>query len=227
MTLILAIPAKDGVVFASDSQITLVTPGGLVKYTEQKIRQLNSHCLWSGAGNTGLIQRVEEGLKGLHKRDKPLINLGDTLTSVIIGAAYGYIQFMNPADPNRSNLLATEFVFAEWRNDSPRILHILANGTAEWIDRPFALGLGAPYAFALLQKYQGLKYDLGKASLLAYKILEESIATSAGGIGYPIDIWQIDSKGARKLAEEEISALSDAANRLRDKEISLFLGWET
>lgn len=223
MTLILAIPAKDGVVFASDSQITL----GQVRFMERKIRQLNSYCLWSGAGDTGLIQRVEEGLRGLHNRDEPLINLRDILISIITQMVYGYMQFMNPGDPHRFDLIASEFVFAGWWNDSPRILRIFATGVAEWIDRPFALGLGAPYAFALLQKYQGLEYDLGKASLLAYKILEESIATSAGGIGYPIDIWQIDSNGARKLAEEEISALADAAKDLRDKEISLLLGWET
>jgi ATP-dependent protease HslVU (ClpYQ) peptidase subunit len=41
MTLILAIPTKEGVVIASDGQVTY----GQIRWQEKKIKQLNEHCL--------------------------------------------------------------------------------------------------------------------------------------------------------------------------------------
>lgn len=56
MTLIVVIPAVDGLLMGSDTQITT----GMVRTTGPKIRQLNDHCIWSASGELALIQRVEE-----------------------------------------------------------------------------------------------------------------------------------------------------------------------
>jgi len=101
---------------------------------------------------------------------------------------------------------------------------LLSNGTTEWINKPFACGLGIPFAYALLQKYQGYEYDLQKATLLAYKVLEESVETGSWGLGYPIDIWHINNDGIKNLSEEELAALQDTSQGLREAEIKLFLG---
>jgi proteasome beta subunit len=205
MTLILAISAKDGVVIASDGQITY----GQVRWQERKIKQLNSYCLWGAAGESALIQRVEESIQQFIEREKTLAEIRDSLSEIVKQAITIMLQkdfrtqFIQPPNPEALlGLHPGDFVFVEWR-DSPKILHLLPNGTTEWFDKPFACGVGAPFAYALLQKYQGYQYDVERATLLAYKVLEESIETGSYGLGYPIDIWYINNDGIKNLSDED------------------------
>ena len=72
-----------------------------------------------------------------------------------------------------------DFLFVEYRQ-GPRVLHVLANGTAEWVDGRFtASGNGAPFAHALLTKYAGRSITCEHAKLLAYKVIEEAIEVGA------------------------------------------------
>ncbi|MEW6377813.1 MAG: hypothetical protein AB1502_18740 [Thermodesulfobacteriota bacterium] len=225
MTLILAIAAKDGIVIASDGQVTL----GQVRWQEKKIKQLNDRCLWSGSGELALIQRVDESIQQLPNKDQPLAIIRDSLSNIVKQAVTTLLQqdfrtqFLQPPNPELLlQLHPGDFMFVEWRGES-RILHLLSNGTNEWINRAFASGTGALFAYALLQKYQGHIYNLQKASLLAYKVLEESIEVGSWGLGYPIDIWQINTKVIKNLNEDEIAAFADASRALREAEIQSFL----
>ncbi len=80
------------------------------------------------------------------------------------------------------------------------------------------------FAYALLQKYQGLALNMDRASLLAYKVLEEAIAVGAYGLGPPIDIWQINNDGIKQLNDSEKAALEDASRALREAEVRLLIG---
>jgi hypothetical protein len=115
-----------------------------------------------------------------------------------------------------------DFVFVECR-DSPKILHITSYGTPEWIEHPFATGNGANFAYALLKKYHGAALDLDKASVLAFKVIEEAIDVGAYGLGPPIYVWHVRCDGIRELDEAAIAALDDAAKTLRDAEVQLLL----
>lgn len=230
MTLILAIPAKDGIVVASDTQVT----SGQVRWKERKIKQLNDRCFWSASGELALIQRVEETMQQLPNKNQPLSSIRDSfvrdsLSNVIKQAVTMLLQqdfrtqFMQPPNPDLLlQLHPADFMFVEWRG-GPKILHLLSNGTTEWINKYFASGSGALFAYALLQKYQNSLYDLQKTSLLAYKVLEESIEVGAWGLGSPIDICQINEQGIKCLGEDEIAALEDASRVLREAEIQIFL----
>ncbi|MDP2924430.1 MAG: hypothetical protein Q8O30_12065 [Candidatus Omnitrophota bacterium] len=229
MTLILSIPAKEGIVIASDSQVT----SGQVRWQEKKIKQLNEKCLWSASGELALIQRFEEFVQQLPNRNQPLNNIRDSLSEIVKKAVTILLQqdfrtqFLQAPGlpPNPEVLLQLhpgDFMFVEWRGN-PKILHLLANGTTEWINKPFASGSGGPFAYALLQKYQGYIYNLQKASLLAYKVLEESIEVGSWGLGPPIDIWQVSETGIKNLNEDEIAKLADASKVLREIEIQSFL----
>jgi 20S proteasome alpha/beta subunit len=226
MTLILAIPAKDGIVIGSDSQVTYND----VRWQEKKIKKLNEHCLWSAAGELALIQRVEESIDQLSDIMKqPLLIIRDTLSDIVMQSITTILQhdfrtrFIQPPNPELLlSLHPADFVFVEWL-DSPKILHLLANGTTEWISKPFACGSGASFAYALLQKYKDYDYDLQIATVLAYKVLEESIETGSWGLGYPIDIWQISNNGIHNLSDNELAALRDTTRGLRESEINLLL----
>lgn len=228
MTLILTIPAKEGIIIASDGQVTL----GEVRWQEKKIIKLNNNCLWSASGELALIQRVEESIKQFPNCDQPLNNIRDMLSNSIKQAVTILLQqdfrthFLQPPNPELLlKLHPGDFVFVEFR-DTPKILHILSNGTAEWINKPFASGSGALFSYALLQKYQSYVYDIQKACLLAFKVIEESIEVGSWGLGFPIDIWYIKKEGIKNLNNDEVAALADASRILREAEIHSFLGEE-
>ena len=225
MTLILVLPTRDGIVMASDGQVT----AGAIRATGQKIWRFNDRCLWAASGELALIQRVEERLKTLPP-DASLQQLRDQICHIVKHCVTELLQLdfrtgFLPQDPNvLLQLHPGDFVFAEFVSTAV-VLHIALNGTPEWIvGRPFAIGSGAMFAYALLQKYQGCNLDMDQASLLAYKVLEEAIAVGAYGLGPPIDIWHITSDGVKQLGEQERAALEDTARVLRQYEIELLTG---
>jgi proteasome beta subunit len=224
MTLILVLPTRDGIVMASDGQVT----AGMVRTTGQKILCLNERCLWAASGELALIQRVEERLRTLPPNDS-LQQLRDQICGIVKQCVTELLQLdfrtALPQDPNfLLQLHPGDFVFAEC-TPAPAVLHVLVNGTPEWIiNRPFASGSGDLFAYALLQKYQGLELDMEKGALLAYKVLEEAIAVGAYGLGPPIDIWKISNSGINKLSDSEKAALEDASRTLRQYEIELLMG---
>lgn len=157
MTLIIGIPAEDGVIFASDSQYT----SGPVRATGPKIFELNERALWGGSGEVALIQRVAEKLEGFPQKTEPLTVIRDALAGFVKEAVHSLLQldfrtqFVSQNPDALLGLHPGDFLFVE-HHDKPRLLHILAYGTPEWIDVQFAAtGNGDLFAHALLQKYAG------------------------------------------------------------------------
>jgi len=223
MTLVLAIPSEAGIVFASDGQLT----SGEVRASGQKLYRLNDRCAWSASGELALIQRVLE-IVGTLPVDQPLDQLRDRLAETIKQSVMSLLQldfrtqFFQGNPQALLSLHPGDFVFVECRQ-KPRILHITSYGTPEWIDRPFATGNGANFAYALLQKYHERELDIEQASLLAFKVIEEAIEVGAYGLGPPIALWHVTANGVWPLEEVKIAALQDAARQLRDSEIGLLL----
>ncbi|RLB04007.1 MAG: hypothetical protein DRG83_05815 [Deltaproteobacteria bacterium] len=224
MTLILVIPARDGIVMASDGQIT----SGMVRTTGEKIQLLNERCVWAASGELALIQRVEERI-GMLPPNEPLVNLRDQIAQIVKQSVTELLNldfrtpFFQKSPNDLLRLHPGDFVFAEF-SPNPGILHITVNGTPEWIkDRSFASGNGDLFAYALLQKYKGIDLDIERASVLAYKVIEEAIEVGAYGLGPPVHIWQLNENGVRQLNESQIARISDTANMLRQAEIELFM----
>jgi len=229
MTLIVGLRAKNGVILASDGQVT----DGYVRSTTTKVKQLNSCTLWSASGELALIQRVEEHIGALPDREQPLSNLRDSLAQAVRRAVEGLIlldfrtQFMGNRAADLLALHPGEFVFAEWRQTQAggkgRLLHIKANGTTEWIEeRPYAIGTGALFAYALLNKYEGVDLDRSMAELLALKVVGEAINVGSWGLGPPIDIWRVSANGVARLDDAQIADLKYAADALREEELDIF-----
>jgi len=226
MTLIVAIPAVDGVVLASDGQVTT----GLVRAPGKKIHRLGDAMAWAASGELALIQRVAERLGALPSI-RSLTHLRDDLGQVVKQCITELINLDFRAsffatDPDTLlKLHPADFVFAEFAQ-GPHILHITVDGVPEWIEGPFASGSGDLFAYALLRKYQGRDLKLSRARVLAYKVMEEAVSVDAYGLGPPIDVWEVTAQGVRNLAEEDIAALAEAAQGLRQREIQLLLDEE-
>ena len=222
MTLIVAIPASDGVVFGSDSQVTT----GEIRASSTKILKLNDNALWSASGELALIQRVEEGINALTNRNLPLMQIRDELGQIVKNAVQALVlldfrtQFA-PTDPNwLLGLHSGDFLFVERRDGKNSVLHVLINGTPEWVvDRCATTGNGAPFAHVLLHKYQSVPLGCDRATVLAYKVIEEAIQVGAYGLGPPIDIWKVTDKGVKNLSKGETAALEDTTRILRNREI--------
>lgn len=226
MTLILAIPTEQGIVFASDGQLT----SGEVRASGQKLHKLNDHCAWAASGELALIQRVHEAIAGV-STDQPLDQLRDHLANAIKQCVTSLLQLdfrTQFFQGNHQGLLALhpgDFVFVECRQGlGPRILHITSYGTPEWIDRPFATGNGAMFAYALLQKYRGVRLTMEQATLLAFKVIEEAIEVGAYGLGPPIEIWRVVKNSLEPLDDAVLAATKDTAAQIRDSEIQLLCG---
>lgn len=218
MTIILAIPTKDGLVIASDGQIT----SGIVRTSGKKIKKLNDCCLWSASGELALIQRVEENLAGFSTitQPQPLTTLRDNLSVKIRESVLAFLNLVG------GRPITGDFIFVEYSN-KPSILHVTLDGTPEWIvDRPFVSGIGDVFAYALLRKYQRLfpnLINMQKGTLLAFKIIEEVIDVVSVGVGPPIDIWQLRTNEIKNLNEAEITAVEDTSHGLRETELKMFL----
>jgi 20S proteasome alpha/beta subunit len=227
LTLIVALPAQDGVVFASDSQVTT----GFVRSSSTKIFKLNDRALWGGSGELAVIQRVAERIESQSNRSDRLVVLRDQLAQAIKDTIQQMLtldfrtQFVATDSDALLSLHPADFLFVEWQ-DEPRVLHVLSNGTAEWIDggRFSTTGNGNMFAHALLQKYEGMPLGMETAKLLAYKVISEVIAVQAYGLGPPIDIWEASKNGIMQASQEELAALADTANLLRKREVEMLLG---
>lgn len=223
MTLILAVPTSEGIVLASDGQIT----SGEVRAPGEKLFRLNKRCAWAGAGEIALIQRVSEAIRGISV-DQPLEGLRDQLANAVKQCVSTLLQldFRTPFFQGNPQALLSlhpgDFVFAECRS-KPVILHVTSYGTPEWIERPYATGSGALFAYALLQKYQGVGLSNDQVSVLAAKVIEEAIEVGAYGLGPPIHVWHITAEGISVLDEARLAALADAAKTLRDSEVRLLV----
>ncbi len=55
MTLVVVVPSKEGVIMASDCQVTI----GGAKTRSKKIGKLNDNCVWGAAGDVAFIQMAE------------------------------------------------------------------------------------------------------------------------------------------------------------------------
>lgn len=224
MTLIVCLPVKEGIVFASDGQIT----SGETRWVGTKVQLLGSAILWSGSGELALIQRVEERLTALPNPNQPLPAIRDSLALTVKESVEELLrldfrtQFFSANVDVLLRLHPGDFVFAQCANE-PRVLHITVNGTPEWVqNRPFATGSGDLFAYALLQKYDLTQLSLEAASLLAFKVVEEAIRVGAYGLGPPIDVWQMSTEGGvRHLDARELAGLEDASRAVREQETGI------
>lgn len=224
MTLIVTLPVKEGIVLASDSQLTM----GIVRATGSKIYRLNESCVWAASGELALIQRVEEELGSL-STNQPLQECR-TLIAQAVGQAVTNLlredfrtQFFSASSEELLDLHKGDFVFAEFTDTGPRVLHMVHHGTSEWVnDIPLASGSGDLFAYALLGKFDLTKVTLEMAKVLAIKVIEEAIHVGAYGLGSPIKMYEIVSGKADEIQETELARLSDTARTIREWECRFF-----
>ncbi len=199
-TTILGIVCKDGVVMASDKQITA---GNLViGKNYKKTITINDYLLISFTGMVSDAQRVpkllaaELKLKELRSKSRPTIKQASSLL-----ANMSYSGIRQPSMiPQQAGFLLGGFN----EDGSVELYSIEPAGSVVKVDDYDAnFGSGMPYVLGLLERQykEGLTIEEGVE--LAKEALKSSTQRDIGS-GYGIDIFTITKEGIKKVVDQEI-----------------------
>ena len=82
MTVVLAVRCANGIVLASDSQIT--DPGRGLSYPAQKLHALGNHAAWGGSGSRAVLYDIEQIFNDEADAVVEAKNLGHALQSRVL-----------------------------------------------------------------------------------------------------------------------------------------------
>lgn len=199
-TTILGIVCKDGVIMASDRQISA---GHLVvgkRYP--KTVQINDYLLISFTGMVSDAQRVpkilsaELKLKELKSKSRPTVKQASSLLSNI-----NYQGIRKPSMiPQQAGFLLGGFN----EDGSVELYTIEPSGSVVKVeDYDANFGSGMPYVLGFLERQYKKNISIKEGIELAKEALKSSTQRDMAS-GYGIDIFQITKEGIKKVVSQEI-----------------------
>jgi proteasome beta subunit len=84
-----------------------------------------------------------------------------------------------------------------------------------------AIGSGAPFAQlanALVAHFEVRQRPVEHGKLVAHRVMDIAISTSAYGIGAPIQMWQITGDQVSRMSDEELDAIRDSVGAWQEVE---------
>lgn len=233
MTLIVALECREGIVLASESQSTFTTQGQWTKTQgAPKLAVLAGSIIWGGSGFTGTIDRVHAEVErqagnivaGFAKGREPGAK---ELHKYVNG-----IQKQVAAEllPSAGDTYETGFLFAGYSKDGPYILECDRKGTRDWHhERHFqAIGSGdifAMHAWVSVAHHNIANLSLLQGEALAYRTIEDAVATAAFGLGGKVQMCVVTPDGkARALDKTELQAIDDAVRLWKQREVEVVAG---
>lgn len=199
-TTILGIVCKDGVVMASDRQITA---GHLVVGKNYlKTVKINDYLLISFTGMVSDAQRVpkflaaELKLKELRAKSRPTVKQAANLL-----ANMSYQGIRRPSMiPQQAG-----FLLGGFDEDGSAELYTIepAGSIVKVEDYDANFGSGMPYVLGLLERQYKKNLTIKEAIELAKESLKSSTQRDVGS-GYGIDVYTITKDGIKKVVEETI-----------------------
>jgi len=228
LTLALAICCRDGIVFAADSQSTLLTPGQYTKQDTEKLYVLGDRIAWAGAGTVGAIQRVEHVLTQ-HAGDivrafSQSHELGARRIHTRVSAVQREVAAEILGDPLEEGTSA--YLFGGYGVAGQFLLEIDSSGVRQWCERGHftAIGSGAIYAvhaYRSIEHYRLPSLSLVQAQAFAYRTVENAIATAALGLGGATRLVTVTPAGACILGDTDIKAVQDTVDIWKQREVEI------
>ncbi|MBW6442521.1 hypothetical protein K0A97_01915 [Patescibacteria group bacterium] len=200
-TTILGIICKDGVVMASDRQVTMgqsIVGGKRFR----KTHQINDYLVISYAGGASDAQRLEKllaaelKLKELRSKSRPSVRQAASLTASI---SYSNIRQLS-AIPS----IVGSLIGGVNEDGSTALYTISPDGTISEVDDYDAnFGSGMPFVLGLLERQYKKGMSIKEGVELALESLKSSTQRDTGS-GYGIDVYTITKDGVKKVVEQEI-----------------------
>jgi len=199
-TTILGIVCKDGVVMASDRQVTrghsLVSDKNF-----SKTNKINDYLTVAWAGQVSGAQRLskliaaELKLKELKSRSRPTIK-----QSANLAASISYSSIRQPSMiPNIVDTLVAGFN----EDGSIELYEVGPDGSILKIEDYNATGSGMPYVLGLLERQYKKDINVKEGIELAKEALKSSTQRDVYS-GYGIDVFTITKDGIKKVVEQTI-----------------------
>lgn len=202
-TSILGIVCTDGVVLASDRQ---VSAGNIVMSKDfQKIIQINDYLLTAITGSVSDAQflmrlvSAELRIKEIKNKRRPTVKESASLLSMIT-----YRSIRNPS--MIPSIVGTLVAGVDEDGKSKLYSVEPAGGISEVKDYDANFGSGMPYILGLLER--GYKNDMNvkQGVQLAIEALKSSTQRDTGS-GYGIDIYTFTKEGVKKVVSQEIQSV--------------------
>jgi proteasome beta subunit len=200
-TTILGIVCKDGVVMASDRQITAGS-SLVVGKNFQKTIKVNDYLLMSFTGSVSDAQRIlkvlpaELKLKELRTGSRPSVKQAANLLSAIL---YSAIR-----QPSMIPHMVGNLVGGFDENGDVSLYTIEPSGSVIKVeDYDANFGSGMPYVLGLLER----QYKEGMTVKEGMELAKEAIKSSTQrdiGSGYGIDVYTITKEGIKKVVSQDI-----------------------
>jgi len=197
-TTILGIVCKEGVVMASDRQIT-AGQSLVIGKNYLKTIQITDYLLLSFSGSVSDAQRVvkilpaELKLKELRSKSRPTVKqAANLLASLLYSGA-------------RQSMMQVGNLIAGFNEDGTVELYSIepAGSVLKVEDYDANFGSGMPYVLGLFERQYKKGLSVKEGVELAKEALKSSTQRDTGS-GYGIDVFTITKEGIRKVVDQEI-----------------------
>lgn len=208
MTVVVAIRCADGVVMASDSQITDSDRG--MSFPAQKLHELGDRAAWGGSGARGVLTDVEREFDRAAEAVLAADQIGHALQEIVLPILRRHYELFIPDVPGEeADGTPSAYVLAAgYQGDDPFIVEINPRGmVSRYDDIGFhAIGSGAPMAqqaAALLAHFRMTDRPVDYGVLGAVRVIE-ALSVTSPSVGLEIDVARITPEGAEHLTDEEV-----------------------
>lgn len=223
MTVVLAVKCADGLVMASDSQITQSDRG--MSFPAQKLNALGEYAAWGGSGSRAVLMDLDQEFNSSATTILESDNVGRSLQERAIPIMrHHYENFITDIPGEETKSTPSAYVLAAgYADDEGFIIEINPNGmVSHYEDIGFhAVGSGAAMAHqagSLLGHFRMLEREVAYGEVAMVRVLE-TLAQTAPTVGPPFDVCRIQpGKKAHHLAEDEIAEVRDVVDRWEDLE---------
>lgn len=206
MTLVLALRCEEGIVLASDGQVTADTAGQPTRQPSRKLFDIGGRVAWGAAGSPGLQQTLEDELAelngNLNDSEKLRRRLARTVVPIQQEGLRNYVPQPGTDPPDLTCL------FCWCDEQGARILEVpRTGGDHQFHDRFAAIGTGEIFARSAMVSFSGPdteRLDLERAKMVAYRAVADAIRVAAVYLGPPIQMYTVVGDGATPIPRAEI-----------------------
>ncbi|HEX2212282.1 MAG TPA: proteasome protein [Mycobacterium sp.] len=209
MTVVLALRCADGLVMASDSQIT--DPSRGLSYPAQKLHPLGEHAAWGGSGSRAVLHDLERLFGAEADAIVEASDIGRALQERVLPVLeHHYSTFISDVPGEKPGGTPSTYVLAAgYAGGDPFIVDIDPHGLIghHEVTGFQAVGSGAPMAqqaHALLTQFQMAERGVDHGVVAALRVLD-ALDESSPSVGGPMDLCRITPDGASHLDEEAIA----------------------
>ena len=225
MTVVLSLLTADGVVIASDSEITEADRG--LSFPAQKLHDLGDRAAWGGSGSRAVLGDVERCFseEAAAIVEAPVIT--HAMQERVVPILRHHYEHFIPEIPGSDVAESpAAYVLAAGYTDRPWIIEVGPDGSSSHFEDVgfHAIGSGAAMAQqagTLLSHFRVTERSMDHGVAAAVRVLD-SLRITAPKVGGPIDLCRIDEDGARHLDESEIEEVRAQVRRWRELEEKAF-----